>query len=487
MLEAIAEFHGWLDGAMLTVLAASIAGTVYFQRRHAAAVDELSRSRFLFENLAEGVYRALPDGTHIRTNTAMARLQGYGTAQAVMTASPRPSAECYVDPTRGAQFREILFRDDTVTDFVSEAYRHRTGERIWISESARLIRHRRTGAPLCYEGTVRDVTETMQRLKIEERFTKLTSHLPGGLFQFQRRHDGSFDVAYISNGFASMTGMSFKDGYPSLHRFFEIVLEKDRPRFMESFHRARKGGRPWEHEFRIRHGETVRWLRVLATPEAVDDGIMWHGYVTDISLRKAQEMEIRRLAYRDPLTDLANRRALIYDTRKALNACRRDGNCGALIYVDLDNFKGLNDRHGHETGDRYLKQVADRLMAAVGDAGSVARIGGDEFVALLPAHAVNRRLAITDALALAERMAAEMARLFQIGAIEHQSSASVGVAIFDGTETSVDTLLKQADQAMYDIKAAGGNGVGILDASELQAVGARMRDQSQADDARLRA
>jgi diguanylate cyclase (GGDEF)-like protein len=117
----------------------------------------------------------------------------------------------------------------------------------------------------------------------------------------------------------------------------------------------------------------------------------------------------------------------------------------------------------------------------------VARIGGDEFVALLPAHAVDRRLAITDALALAERIVAEMARPFQIGAIEHQASASVGVAIFDGTERSVDTLLKQADQAMYDIKAAGGNGVGILDASQLQAVGAQMREQSQAKDARLRA
>lgn len=487
MLETVAEIHGWLDGAMLAVVACSVAGAVYFQRRHAAVADELSRSRFLFENLAEGVYRALPDGRHIRTNTAMARLQGYASSQAVMHASPRPSVECYVDPTRGAQFRELLFRDGTVTDFVSQAYRHRTGERIWISESARLIRHRRTGAPLCYEGTVRDVTETMQRLNLEERFTKLTSHLPGGLFQFKRGHDGSFDVAYISDGFVSMTGLSFERGYPSPHRFFEIVAEKDRPRFLESFHRARKGGRPWEHEFRIKHGEAFRWLRVLATPEPVADGIMWHGYVTDISLRKAQEMEIRRLAYRDPLTDLANRRALIYDTRKALQACRRDGSCGALIYVDLDNFKGLNDRHGHEAGDLYLKQVAERLTAVVGDAGYVARIGGDEFVALVPAEAEDRTRALTDTLSLAERMTAEMARPFQIGAIAHQASASVGVAIFDGTETSVDALLKEADQAMYDIKAAGGNGVGVIDARRLQALGTQMRDHATERDSRLRA
>lgn len=486
MLETLAGIHGWLDWAMLSVVGTAVGITAYFQRRHVAISEELSRSRFLFENLAEGVYRALPDGRHIRANTAMARLQGYATSQAVMHASPRPSVECYVDPTRGAQFRELLFRDGTVTDFVSQAYRHRTGERIWISESARLIRSR-SGAPLCYEGTVRDVTETMQRLQLEERFTKLTSHLPGGLFQFERKHDGAFDVAYISDGFVALTGLSFERGYPSPHSFFEIVVDKDRPRFMESFHRARKGGRPWEHEFRIRHGETVKWLRVLATPEAVADGIMWHGYVTDISLRKAQEMEIRRLAYRDPLTDLSNRRALIYDTRKALYACRRDETCGALIYVDLDNFKGLNDRHGHEVGDRYLKQVAERLTSVVGDTGTVARIGGDEFVALLPAHADNRPKAAAEALALAQRMAAEMARPFQIGAICHSASASIGIVVFDGSETSVDALLKQADQAMYGVKAAGGNGVGSPDANGLQAVGAQMRERAPGNTSRLSA
>ncbi len=156
--------------------------TLYIQSR-------VSQANYhdLIDNLSEGVYRSTLDGQQLSANKALVRLNGYASEAEMLACVSDIGREWYVEPGRRDEFRRILQRDGHVEDFVSEIYRHKTRERIWISESARLVRDKRSGKPLYCEGSVREVTETLKRLNLEAQFRKLTSELPGALFQFVTR------------------------------------------------------------------------------------------------------------------------------------------------------------------------------------------------------------------------------------------------------------------------------------------------------------
>ncbi|WP_311221629.1 MULTISPECIES: EAL domain-containing protein [unclassified Acidovorax] len=189
-----------------------------------------------------------------------------------------------------------------------------------------------------------------------------------------------------------------------------------------------------------------------------------HGRVTgvlgvcrDITDRKKAEHEIERLAFYDALTSLPNRRLLLDRLQRATAICQRSNQLGALLFIDLDNFKDLNDTLGHDMGDRLLAQVAQRLVACVRATDTVARFGGDEFVVMLE----NLDGVITNAAAQAEHVADKLlARLnepFELAAQQHYSTPSIGITLFGDQPCSVDELLKRADLAMYQAKAAGRN------------------------------
>ena len=158
----------------------------------------------LIENLSEGIYRSSPDGRQLSANKALVKLNGYDSEAEMLIAVRDIGKEWYVDPERRDQFRAILQRDGHVHDFVSEIYRHKTRERIWITESARLVYDKNTGDPLFYEGSVREITETRRKLQAEELLRKLSSQVPGGLFQFIRHQGGSYSTPYVSSGFRSL-------------------------------------------------------------------------------------------------------------------------------------------------------------------------------------------------------------------------------------------------------------------------------------------
>ena len=180
--------------------------------------------------------------------------------------------EWYVEPGRRDEFRAILMRDGKVEDFVSEIYRHKTRERIWITESARLVCDRKTGRPLFYEGSVREITETMKRLQLEEQFQKLTSQLPGGLFQFRNFPDDRQLQCSISapasraSPAISLGGASGAAG--------ELQRSGRRRRSSKPISRRMQEPlqtlEPWDHEFRIRtrDGEE-KWLRIDGTAGTV--------------------------------------------------------------------------------------------------------------------------------------------------------------------------------------------------------------------------
>ena len=179
--------------------------------------------------------------------------------------------------------------------------------------------------------------------------------------------------------------------------------------------------------------------------------------VEDISERRKNEAEIRQLAFYDSLTGLPNRRHFNNRLRQALSASALHKRIGALFFIDLDNFKNLNDTLGHEKGDGLLTLVANRLSGCLSQSDMVARQGGDEFVVILEEIGNNTREAITQCQHIGERLLDVLCQPYFIDGFEHNTTASIGITLFDGHPEKSDELLKRADIAMYQAKAAGRN------------------------------
>lgn len=196
---------------------------------------------------------------------------------------------------------------------------------------------------------------------------------------------------------------------------------------------------------------------------------------TDITQRKQDEHAILSLAFFDPLTRLPNRRLLLDRLRHAVAATKRDGHGGALLFIDLDNFKTLNDTLGHDKGDQLLQQVARRLEARVPrGSDTVARHGGDEFVIVLEDLSANPEEAAAQAELVAEKLLEAFNEPFQLDGHQHHSSPSIGVALFDKDIKDIDELLKRADLAMYQAKAAGRHTIRFFDLHMQTVVNARV-------------
>ena len=227
----------------------------------------------------------------------------------------------------------------------------------------------------------------------------------------------------------------------------------------------------WEGEIwdRRKSGDIYpKWLTITAVKD--EDGVVTN-YVatnTDITARKASEEEIRYLAFYDPLTQLPNRRLLTDRLTKALGTSARSERHGALLFVDMDNFKALNDTLGHHTGDILLQQVAERLSKAVRATDTVARLGGDEFVVLLEELSARSSEAATQAELVGNKILTSLNQGYHIIGHDYRITPSIGITLFLGRRDSIDDLLKQADIAMYQAKGAGRNTVRFFD-PEMQA------------------
>ena len=189
--------------------------------------------------------------------------------------------------------------------------------------------------------------------------------------------------------------------------------------------------------------------------------IIFHQYAKSLLLRR--ELEV--LAGQDALTLLPNRREMLDRLRRALNLTARLGKSGALLFVDLDHFKNINDTRGHNVGDLLLKEVAHRLVASVREMDTVARLGGDEFTVLLENLGDDLDAAARQAGGVSEKILKNISQPYILSVSEHhRTTASIGVALFSPNENSADDLMKQADVAMYQAKDAGRNTVRFFDA-----------------------
>ena len=203
----------------------------------------------------------------------------------------------------------------------------------------------------------------------------------------------------------------------------------------------------------------------------VRDGVVVGAVATfqEITERKMAEQQIQKLAFYDALTNLPNRRLLMDRLHQALAISDRDAHYGAVLFMDLDHFKTLNDTKGHDIGDLLLIEVSKRLESCLREGDTVARLGGDEFVVVLEALSMNSSDAARQAEMVAEKIHTELNRPYQLKDYSHSTTPSIGIVLFNGHLNSIDDLLKFADIAMYQAKTAGRNTIRFYD-PEMQTV-----------------
>jgi diguanylate cyclase (GGDEF)-like protein/PAS domain S-box-containing protein len=223
---------------------------------------------------------------------------------------------------------------------------------------------------------------------------------------------------------------------------------------------------------RLANGE-IRTVEVRSSPINTGERVLLFSIINDITERKQAEAEIKSLAFYDPLTHLPNRRLLMDRLKQALASSARSERKGALLFIDLDKFKTLNDTLGHDIGDLLLQQVAQRLESCVREGDTVARLGGDEFVVMLEDLSENNIEAAAQAEVVGEKILVTLNQPYQLAAHEHHSTPSIGVSLFSGSVLGQEELLQQADIAMYQAKKAGRNVLRFFDPAMQATITAR--------------
>ena len=269
--------------------------------------------------------------------------------------------------------------------------------------------------------------------------------------------DPTTRILHVNQAFTNITGYAAEDVVGRTTRIFKSG--KYQPAFYKSLWATIKQNGYWEGELwgKRKNGEIhPRWVSITAVKDQTGTLTHYLAALLDLSERRKTDELINRLAFIDQLTGLPNRSLLMDRIQQACVANARTGNYGALILLDLDNFKKLNETQGHAAGDELLRQVGQRLVAIVRQSDTVARFGGDEFVVMLP-DLGEKPLedAACDIENLGRNILENLAQPCLISGMTFSCQASLGVTLFNGTEESIDNLLRQAEMAMYQSKSVG--------------------------------
>ena len=299
----------------LLVLGLAVLGIIVLNRQ--LTVRRLRQSehafRDLYDNISEGVFRSTLDGRMISANPYLVRLNGFESEAEMLREVNDIAGQWYVDPNRRAEIHAMLLEKGRVTGIVSEVYRYRTRERIWIEENTRLVRDARSETPLYYDGTVREVTEMVRRLELQRRYDKIAKAISGCIYQHRRRADGKGSMPYASQGLTELFGVKPEDVVDDASILGRVIHPDDIERIVATLDRSRETLTAWQCEYRVTvPGKAEKWIFAHAFPESEPDGsTLWHGFLTDVTERKRSEERIHRLAYFDALTGLPNRSQIL--------------------------------------------------------------------------------------------------------------------------------------------------------------------------------
>jgi diguanylate cyclase (GGDEF)-like protein/PAS domain S-box-containing protein len=305
--------------------------------------------------------------------------------------------------------------------------------------------------------------QTMRSLQeAEARFRSLVERNP--VVTYTQAGDESGRIVYVSPQLETLTGYRPEDWMGRPEAMHEAIDPEDRDRVLALRRRALSSGDAVRQEYRLLtpDGRTV-WVRDEATPVGGERGRprFWQGVIVDITDRKLAEEKVAYLAYHDALTGLPNRTLFEELVSAAVARASRSGGVVAVLYLDLDRFKEVNDTLGHNAGDEVLRQVAERLRSTIRAADSLARRGGDEFLVLLSdlhgqTDEGGQPVAPVDhALGVADRIHRELAAPFVVSDHEFRVTTSVGASLFPLTAADGMEMIEQADAAMYESKRLG--------------------------------
>ena len=414
----------------------------------------------LFDRLPIGAYRSTPAGRQLRANAALVRLNGYASEEEMLAATNDLERGWYIHPGRRQLFKALIERDGQVTDFVSEVYRHKTRERIWVRETAYAVRDAQ-GQVVYYEGTVEDITErhlAANALADSETRWRLALDAAGdGVWDWRVQtgeefysdrllHMFGFKRGELAHSVAALDERTHPDDLAQMAVDREAHFSGRTPTYVN------------EHRVRCKDG-SWKWVLsrgMVVSRDAQGQPLRMIGTHTDITQRKHAEELIWHQAHIDALTGLPNRRMLRQRLNEALAHARQTESALAVVFMDLDNFKQVNDTLGHHEGDALLVEAAHRIQQHMGRTDTLARMGGDEFTLVLaglpagadPVALLGPRLdGLLDALQ----------QPYLLGQSEVFVSASMGLAMYPADASQIEDLLRHADQALYAAKGAGRN------------------------------
>ena len=331
--------------------------------------------------------------------------------------------------------------------------RHKDGNWRWIHVRGMVISDDDEETTGWLLGTHLDVTREYDS---QRQLQKLSESLPGIIYTFVMEPSGRYYFSYASKKTEEFYGLSPEAALEDADRIFNLILPEDIDRVKASIVKSFETLGHWECDYRVLVNNEVHWIRGVASPERGADGrTIWNGMVVNIDEQKSLEFELERLSITDELTGLYNRRCLLRRLDELVDEYDRYDGGFALISMDIDNFKGINDSHGHPMGDRVLKRFASLLDTRTRKSDLVARTGGEEFIVLMPN--TDRESAKQVAEILREAMEAltftsEDGQSFQV-------TLSAGVVSCPENGTTVRDLLLICDRSLYQAKREGRNRV----------------------------
>jgi diguanylate cyclase (GGDEF)-like protein/PAS domain S-box-containing protein len=416
-----------------------------------------------FEQACVGIAHASFDGTFLRCNPRFAKIVGYDVEEIPgMTFQQIIAPEDLTDSTAEIRCMEAV---NNGTADVEKRHVRKDGSMTWMRIKLAMQRGA-NGHPLHYIAVVEDIND---RKLAEKRLAAAQETLRASEERYHRIFEMSSDgisITRLSDGMIVDCNQAYLD-FVGLQRHEAAgkttpelkvwVDPDDRHKMLEALCRNPNAA-GLEARLRRGNGEVV-WGQLSASLIEIEGDACILCISRDITASKAAEDKIRSLAFYDPLTRLPNRRLLLDRLHQSIAASTRSGRKLALLFVDLDNFKAINDTFGHEVGDLMLQEVAARLSNCIREADTVARLGGDEFVVMLEDLSEFPEEAAAQAMAIAEKTLASVNRPYGLNGNQCQSTSSIGIALLGNDRETASELLRQGDFAMYQAKAAGRNTV----------------------------